>query len=281
MKKVITFILALLFFAVSFAQPPQKISYQAVVRNADGTLIAEQTIGIQISIVQGSEDGSSVYTETQDVQTTSNGLISLKIGDGTVVSGSFMDIDWANDLYFIKCEMDPAGSTNYSISGVNKLLSVPYAIRSATAESIGNQPADLAIGDSYGGGIVFYLTPNGKHGLIAAKQDQYLEASESQWFRANWQTNHPDFHDDEGKKYKDWRLPDIRELEIMYEQKNVIGGFVDDVTDENAPLPSSWYMSDSESYYKQIYCKNFATGTVWNDFSKGETLIRIRAVRTF
>lgn len=106
------------------AQVPQKMSYQAVIRNSSDQLITNQTIGMKISILQGSETGTVVYTETQTPTTNTNGLISIEIGDGT----GFSSIDWSASNYYIKTETDPAGGTSYSIIGTSQLLSVPYAL---------------------------------------------------------------------------------------------------------------------------------------------------------
>src|ERR1035437_7105818 len=131
MKKIFTFLSAVLLSTYMFAQAPQKMSYQAVIRNSSSKLIASTTVGMQISILQGSVTGTSVYVETQSPSTNANGLVSLEIGGGTVVSGTFATIDWANGSYFIKTETDPTGGTNYTIIGTSQLLSVPYALFSA------------------------------------------------------------------------------------------------------------------------------------------------------
>jgi uncharacterized protein (TIGR02145 family) len=111
-----------------YAQAPNKMSYQAVIRNSSNTLVTNQTVGMRLSILQGSASGSSVYVETQVPTTNTNGLASIEIGGGTFVSGNFTSIDWANGPYFIQTEIDPSGSNNYTISGTSQLLSVPYAL---------------------------------------------------------------------------------------------------------------------------------------------------------
>jgi uncharacterized protein (TIGR02145 family) len=136
MKKVFTLFLAVLLTATLWAQSPEKISYQAVIRDASDNLITDTQIGMQISILQGSASGTAVYVETQEPTTNANGLVSLEIGTGTVESGDFTTIDWANNSYFIKTETDPAGGTSYSITGTSQLLSVPYALHAKTADSL-------------------------------------------------------------------------------------------------------------------------------------------------
>ncbi len=118
-----------------WAQSPEKISYQAVVRNSSNELTINTEIGMQISILQGPEDLSPVYTETQTPTTNANGLISIEIGTGTS-SDDFSTIGWSGGTYFIKTEIDPSGGTNYSITGTSQLLSVPYALHAKTAESL-------------------------------------------------------------------------------------------------------------------------------------------------
>lgn len=118
-----------------FAQAPQKMSFQAVLRGSDDLLITTSPVGMRISVLQGSDQGPSAYVETHATNTNANGLAALEIGSGTVVSGSFADIDWTAGPYFLKTETDPAGGTNYSITGTSQLMSVPYALYSGTSGS--------------------------------------------------------------------------------------------------------------------------------------------------
>ncbi len=110
-----------------FSQFPDKMSYQAVIRNHAGELVTDHSVGIRIQIKQGNQFGGAVYVETHEPVTDANGLVSLEIGGGAIVMGSFGSIDWANGPYFLQTETDPEGGTNYSISGVSQLLSVPFA----------------------------------------------------------------------------------------------------------------------------------------------------------
>jgi hypothetical protein len=135
MNKIHTVIATLLISLSFFAQAPEKISYQAVLRDASNTLLTSTTVGMQISILQGSTTGSSVYTETHSAATNNNGLISVEIGTGTVTSGTFANIDWATGTYFVKTETDPAGGTTYTITGTSQLLSAPYALHAKTAKT--------------------------------------------------------------------------------------------------------------------------------------------------
>ena len=137
-----------LLTASVFAQAPQKMSYQAVIRNSNNALITSTTVGMQISILKGSSNGTPVYVETQKPSTNANALVSLEIGTGTVISGTFATINWATGPYFIKTETDPTGGTAYTIAGTNELMSVPYALFSAngTPGATGPQGANGATG---------------------------------------------------------------------------------------------------------------------------------------
>ena len=186
MKKIYSILAGLLLTASVFAQAPQKMSYQAVIRNTSNALITSTPVGMQISVLQGSSTGTAVYVETQTPSTNANGLVSLEIGGGTVVSGNFSTINWANGPYFIKTETDPTGGTVYTITGTNELMSVPYALFSAngTPGPAGPQgpagaqgiPGPLGgfthyLGEAFNGGIIYYLYKGSdglEHGLIVA-----------------------------------------------------------------------------------------------------------------
>ena len=135
MKKIITIYAAILMTTSLFAQAPNKMSYQAVIRNTSGALVTSTSVGMRISILQGSSSGTAVYVETQTPTTNANGLASIEIGGGSVVSGIFSTIDWANGPYFIKTETDPSGGTSYSITGTSQLLSVPYALHAKNTDA--------------------------------------------------------------------------------------------------------------------------------------------------
>jgi uncharacterized protein (TIGR02145 family) len=128
MKRIITICAAILMTASVFSQAPNKMSYQAVIRNSSNALVTSTSIGMRISILQTSSSGTAVYVETQTPTTNANGLASIEIGGGTLVNGNFANINWANGPYFIKTETDPAGGNNYTITGTTQLLSVPYAL---------------------------------------------------------------------------------------------------------------------------------------------------------
>lgn len=131
MKRKLLLLFLFLQTMTLIAQVPQKMSYQAVLRNSSNTLIVQTSVGMKISILQGTQTGIPVYIETQTATTNVNGLVSLEIGTGAAVTGTFSGIDWSAGPYFIKTEIDPMGGVAYSITGTSQLMSVPYALFSA------------------------------------------------------------------------------------------------------------------------------------------------------
>lgn len=127
MKKLLSLIILLSFCSV-LAQAPQKMSYQAIIRNSADGLVVSSNVSMKVSILKGSISGTPVYVETHTGNTNVNGLLSIEIGTGNVSSGNFSSINWGNDSYFIKTETDPDGGSNYTITGASQLLSVPYAL---------------------------------------------------------------------------------------------------------------------------------------------------------
>lgn len=410
MKRLFTIIAAVLLTATIWAQnPPQKMSYQAVIRNSSDQLVKNNSIGMRITILQGSPTGTVVYTETQIPITNANGLVTTEIGGGT----GFSSIDWSAGPYFLKTETDPAGGTNYTITGTTQLLSVPYALHAKTAETVTggitetdplwsvsplfgitstsisnwntsfswgnhsiagyltsftetdpaftswdkdfndltnkptlfsgsfvdltNKPITIAgygITDAFSGsytdltnkptnatttadgfmsstdktklnglqnvnitagteisvtgtypditiattspiytiglnedlgGYIFYVTPDGRHGLVAATQDQ---STSYNWYLSTNCISNPANHNTAGKKYTDWRLPTYFEFDSMYNQKTNIGGFI-----------SGYYWSSSETNYNRAWCQDFGNGNKL-DYDKS-TFKCLRAVRDF
>ena len=127
--------MAMLISFSAFAATPEQLSYQAVIKDASNNLVVSHAIGLKISILLGSASGTVQYSETHAPTSNTNGLVSVAIGTGTVVSGTFASIDWSTGTYFIKSEIDPGGGTSYSVNGTSQLQSVPYALHAKTVDN--------------------------------------------------------------------------------------------------------------------------------------------------
>ena len=122
--------------ATIVAQIPGAFNYQAVLRDIGGEEIVNTQVGMQVSILQGSETGTVVYIESYTPTSNNFGLVILEIGKGTVVSGDFALIDWAAGPYYLKTELDISGGTTYEYLGTSQLMSVPYALQAKNAENV-------------------------------------------------------------------------------------------------------------------------------------------------
>ena len=208
MKKTIITLANLLIATLVFAQSPEKMSYQAVIRNSSDALITNTQIGMEINIHQGSAAGTIVYTETLSPTTNANGLVSIEIGGAT----GFDTIDWAVGPYFLETKTATTPPlTTYTITGTSQLISVPYALHAKTADNgfsgnyndLTNKPTTDGsetiitagtnvtiagsgttanpyivnssnahyVGELYGGGVVFWVDQTGNHGLICSMID--------------------------------------------------------------------------------------------------------------
>jgi hypothetical protein len=131
MKNILYTILMLFVLVSSNAQVPQKMTYQAVIRNQSNSLLSNERISMKISILQGDSLPNPIYTEYQTAYTNLNGLVTIQIGSGMVMYGNFTNIDWTKGPTFIKTETDPEGGLDFRIIGTNELLSVPFAFYAA------------------------------------------------------------------------------------------------------------------------------------------------------
>ena len=128
-----------LWSLISFAQTPEGINYQAVIRKTDGTLVTNTGVAIRIQIKQNSATGTVVYAERQSVMTTQYGLVNFVIGQGVVLSGTFANINWSTGNYWVSLGVDFSNGTNYVDYGSQRLMSVPYAMYAKTAGAQLNQ----------------------------------------------------------------------------------------------------------------------------------------------
>ena len=116
------------------------------------------------------------------------------------------------------------------------------------------------------GGYVIQISPNGKHGLVVAMQDQGI----SNWYEANDLLSNPSNHDADGKEFSDWRLPTKRELNLMYVVYN---------NGNAASLNANVYWSSTGLDDSNAWTQNFLFGNQY-DYDKGNTY-NVRAVRAF
>jgi hypothetical protein len=141
MKKFFLSLVAFVTISLSsFGQSPEGFKYQAVVRNSSNAILSNQAVGLRMTILQGTASGTSVYSETFSATTNTNGLVNIEIGNGSVLSGTFSTINWANGPYFIETAVDATGGTAYSVMGTSQLMSVPYALYAKTSGN-GQGPA--------------------------------------------------------------------------------------------------------------------------------------------
>lgn len=166
MKRVIFTLANLLIVILLFAQAPEKMSYQAVVRNAAGELVVNKSVSVFLAIQKKSETATipmTVYQEKHQVTTNANGLITLQIGAGTTSfpyhALSFSQIKWEEGPMYIKALFDPTGGTNYTITSESQLLSVPYALY---AKSAGNTAEKAVLGEMkyFNGADWITIVPN-------------------------------------------------------------------------------------------------------------------------
>ena len=126
--KILLFLL-IIFSETLYSQAPSQFTYQSVVRNEVGRLIANQDVSFRFTISKGTELGMIVFEEEHTVITNRNGLATMIIGRGSG-NDDLSDIDWGADSYYLTVEVDPEGGFNYVGEDTTQLLSVPYALYS-------------------------------------------------------------------------------------------------------------------------------------------------------
>jgi hypothetical protein len=288
---------------ISFAQAPQKLNYQSVILDANNILLSSASIGIKISVIQGSVTGQTVYVETQNTNTNINGLVNLEIGTGLPIIGLFTAINWASGPYFIKIEIDPSGGNSYSVTGFTELLSVPYAMHSANALS---GAYNHYKGEVYNGGIIFHLwkdAQNIEHGLIV----DTLELSTAEYYsniqtvligttaQSSWnglgnsnaiigQVGHTNSAallclNSTNNGQSDWYLPAIDELFLLWHNRFIINKVLSTIPNASE-LPVNFYQYVSSTEIPNNNACYFSFEGYGVDYGK-YAQFRVRAVRSF
>ena len=160
MKKILLTSVMIALVVVSYSQAPQAFNYQAILRNTDGTFMANETVVLQISIIHGHTDGPPVYLEIHNTQTNELGQVNLIIGKGTTTD-DISTVDWSNGPHFLEITVDG------EILGASPLLSVPYALYAKTAENVTETivETDPVFGSSIANSITEIDTANWNNNL--------------------------------------------------------------------------------------------------------------------
>lgn len=161
MKKLILTIVSLITIVISipgYSQVPQGIKYQAVARDATGTVITDKEVEFNIGIIQGSVDGILVYNEMHTVITNKFGMVALTIGQGET-GDDFLSIDWSEGPYFLNVKVDGISM------GTSQLLSVPFALYAKEA------------GNTFSGNYVDLDNKPDLSGYITDESDPFFNAS--------------------------------------------------------------------------------------------------------
>lgn len=142
------FVLCLLFSqtGIMLAQAPFAFNFQAVIRDSEGNILADQEANLRITILKGEENGAEVFSEVHPVISSGLGVVNLKIGAGDEQTADFGLIEWSEDIYFLKVEIDSGNTGIFQELGTSQLLSVPYAL---FAQKAANQDEDWLIENSY------------------------------------------------------------------------------------------------------------------------------------
>ncbi len=129
MRRIVYSTLLFLLLSLSAVAQNGGINFQGMARNAAGEALANQKISLRLSVLLNSESGTVEYSETKEVTTSGQGIFSVVVGDGNILTktGNFSDINWKNSLKFLKVELDPSGGTNFALMGSSRLQAVPFA----------------------------------------------------------------------------------------------------------------------------------------------------------
>ena len=309
MKQTLNILLFILLASITYAQAPQGIPYQAVARNSSGAVLASTNISVRFTIRDSIATGAIKYRETHSVTTTSQGMFSVNVGQGTPVTGMFSGINWGTNAKFLQVELDPAGGTSYIDMGTQQMMSVPYAKYAETSGTSligGGSGFTHYIGEVWGGGVVYHVyrgSDGNEHGLIVSLTDQ---STSSAWSnitstligssaQSSWnglansnaivaQSGHTNSAaklclDLVSGGYGDWYLPSRHELNLLYDAQYNVNMSLS-VTSGSAELSqTSYYWSSSELDGANALNINFYGGSAFNVVKLNT--YHVRAVRSF
>lgn len=306
-----TFFISLFCMLDSYAQREVVyiLNYKTLVLNKLNQLVKNKQIGVRATIYLGGEDGQMLFTEVHNSKTNSQGYLAIDVGTGYKIAGKMSNVDFSKstDIYSIKLELDYTGGTNYVNPFTRKILNVKLNGVAATYSfSVTSSVVYRRyIGELYGGGIIFNLYKDSlgnDHGLIASLHD--VSAA------AKWGLYGLDFHGFKNasnglpntkamikagaesgtaaklcEKYtsgghKDWYLPSLKELQLLFNVKDVIDNTLDsDKSERTKGLERKHYWTSTGYSGTTSWFYSFYNGGAMN-YGKN-FVFNVRAVRAF
>lgn len=129
-KNLLLSALLFLYAAITYAQAPQLLNYQAVVRNISGQPVTSGSVKLRFTIHDATIGGPTVFQEVQTATPNQFGLVTAAIGS---VNNNLATVNWGSGAKHLQVEVDITGGTNYADMGTTQLLSVPYALYAANS----------------------------------------------------------------------------------------------------------------------------------------------------
>lgn len=126
MKKLQLIISLFSLCSILAGQEPESVRYHTIVHDLKGNIMSSRQVSLRLSIISGIGD-ETIYSENHYTKTNEAGFVSLELGNGTGKTGSFSNIDWRADDYYLRVEIDTAGGTAFANIGTTQILVIPYA----------------------------------------------------------------------------------------------------------------------------------------------------------
>jgi hypothetical protein len=146
-KTVLIVTILLLKNAITSAQSPPGIPYQAIARTTTGEPYAAGALQARFSLHEETATGTVSYAETHSLQTDEFGLFSTTFGAGAPVTGTFAAINWGLTTKYLQVEVDLG--TGWIDMGTQQLMSVPYAMYAGSANSVASAQNQMIIGNGF------------------------------------------------------------------------------------------------------------------------------------
>lgn len=170
-----TFNIIILLFAGILAngQVPKSFSYQGLIRTQENKPVANTIIALRMLMLKEFEDGDVVYQEEHKVRTDSFGVFSIRIGEGKNALGAIENIDWSENLFFLRTEADINGGSMYKEIGVTQFQSVPMALYAANAGgNLWKQEGDHLMPKENPSGVTLLKNTDQEKPLISVDREQ-------------------------------------------------------------------------------------------------------------
>ena len=235
-----------------------------ILRNTTGTGAPVIAVAADFPTLNQNTTGNAATATTATSATNVTGTVAVANGGTGATTLTVNNVLLGNGTSALQTIAPGASGNVLTSDGTTWISSAPSGVSSSGGHTVG---------EVYGGGIVFYVTAGGYHGLIV---DTYIYENTPEYMYSDVKNPLKHNTDKSGNLYTDWYIPTYQELTLLYNARSISSIATLTNISPNVFMSSDYMKWTQTSPYR---CLNFSNGSV--EWINGDWTRKVIAIRSF